>query len=103
MVRRRGRRKSISLLLGMVDTYQRLRLLHLLLCALLLVMLLLAILTPRSKRSIRTSHFCDHLLRNLCCFGGDGFCVFGIDAVAAGVGVATGGDEEGEVDYSMDG
>lgn len=50
----------------------------------------------RTRRCI--AHISDHFARNLRCFDGDGFGLLGVDVVAPGVGVAAGGDEEGEVE-----
>lgn len=61
--------------------------------------LLLLTIVDRHEASIRSCQFGHHSSGYLCCFLGNGAAVAcGVVGMAAGVGVAAGGDEEGEVE-----
>ena len=64
-----------------------------------MLLLLLILVVKRDEGAVRAGHFSDHATRYLGGFFGDGEGVLGgVFGVPAGVGVAAGGDEEGEVE-----
>ena len=64
---------------------------------------MLLLIVDRDKASIGSCQFGDHFSCDLGCFFGNGAGVAcGVFGMAASVGVAAGGDEEGEVEEPVD-